>query len=208
MPAAPSIKGAAISRLIEDVQECLARNEADRGRLEAGLSPETLTMLESKAEIGAWYPIEQYNELTALIWREEGDQRPDYMRQRGENMMKRLMEAGLYQQLDSMKRIEGEAREGLSHSGILRSCRLVGSVVGTIRNFGDDTWEWSADNPNLMHHHTRDASAVSEAMRLVSEGSETYLVRVARPNAPPVRAQRLAPDHILYVSNYTGVFLS
>jgi hypothetical protein len=53
MPAEPSIKGAAIAKLIEDVQLCLSRNEADRIRLEAKLSPETVRMLQGKVEIGS-----------------------------------------------------------------------------------------------------------------------------------------------------------
>jgi hypothetical protein len=206
MPDSPSIKGAAIAKLIADVHECLGRDEATRARLEAGLSAETLEMLERKIELGNWYPIAQYDELTELIWRELGDRRPDYLRQRGVDLMVRLMEGGMYQQLEFVKRMEGESSRRASRESILGSCRMIGSVTGAIRNFGQDTWEWSADDPNIMHHHTREASAVSEAMCLVSEGSETYLVQLTRPSAPPVRARRLAPDHILYVADYTGGF--
>jgi len=208
MPAEPAIKGAAIAKLIEDVQEYLARNEADRERLEAGLSRKTLSVLESKVEIGNWYPVDLYDELTELIWQAEGGRRPDYLRQRGENMMKRLMEAGMYQQLDFVKRVEGDMPDRLTREGILRYCRLIGSVTGAIRNFGKDSWEWSPDDPNIMHHHTREAAAVSEAMCLVSEGSETYLVQLIRPGAPPVRSERLAPDHILHRADYSGAFES
>jgi hypothetical protein len=78
MPREPSIKGAAIAKLIEDVQACLARSETDRTRLEANLAPETVRMLEGKVEIGNWYPVGMYNEFTDLIWQEEGGGRSDY----------------------------------------------------------------------------------------------------------------------------------
>ena len=136
MPAEPSLKGAAIAQLIADVQTCLSRSEADRARLEAKLSPDTVRMLDGKVEIGNWYPVGMYNELTDLIWREEGRGSPDYLRQRGEKMMKRLMEAGLYQQLDFLERIHRGFQEKITRDDIQRTCRLIGSVSGSIRNFG------------------------------------------------------------------------
>ena len=67
---------------------------------------------------------------------EEGEGRDDYLRQRGEKMMKRLMEAGLYQQLDFLERIHRGFQEKITRDDIQRTCRLIGSVSGSIRNFG------------------------------------------------------------------------
>jgi hypothetical protein len=205
MPAEPSIKGAAIAKLIEDVQVCLSRSEADRGRLEAKLSPETVRMLEGKVEIGKWYPVGMYNELTELIWQEEGEGRADYLRQRGEKMMKRLMEAGLYQQLQFIERVEGGLQEKITPDDIQRTCRLIGSVTGAIRNFGKDTWVWDPDNPGCIIHHLRDAFHFSEMLRLVSEGSENFVVQTICSGAPRVTSARVAPDYIIYRSDYSSI---
>jgi hypothetical protein len=205
MPAAPSIKGAAIAKLIEDVQVWLSRSEADRRRLEARLSPETVRMLEGKVEIGNWYPVGMYNELTDLIWQEEGGGRSDYLRQRGEKMMKRLMEGGLYQQLDFLDRIDRGLQEKITRDDVQRTCRLIGSVSGAIRNFGKDTWAWDPDNPGCMIHHLRDAMHFSEMLRLVSEGSENFVVQTICSGAPQVTSERVAPDYIVYRSDYRSI---
>lgn len=205
MPAEPSIKGAAIAKLIEDVQACLACSETDRVRLEANLSPETVRMLEGKVEIGSWYPVGMYNELTDLIWQEEGGGDPDYLRQRGEKMMKRLMEAGLYQQLDFLDRIDRGLQAKLTRDDIQRTCRLIGSVSGAIRNFGKDTWTWDPDHPGCIVHHLHDALHFSEMLRLVSEGSENFVVQTICPGSPRVTSERVAPDYIVYCSDYRGI---
>jgi hypothetical protein len=205
MPAEPSIKGAAIAKLIEDVQACLSRSEADRVRLEAKLSPETVRMLEGKVEIGNWYPVGMYNELTNLIWQEEGGGRSDYLRQRGEKMMKRLMEAGLYQQLDFLDRIDRGPQEKITREDIQRACRLIGSVSGAIRNFGKDTWVWDPDKPGCIIHHLRDALHFSEMLRLVSEGSENFVLQTICPGAPRATSERVASDYIVYRSDYRGI---
>jgi hypothetical protein len=205
MPDEPSIKGAAIAKLIEDVQACFSRSETDRVRLEAKLSPETIHTLEAKVEIGSWYPVSTYDELTNLIWQEEGGGRPDYLRQRGEKMMTRLMEAGLYQQLDFLDRVHRGLQEKISRDEVQRACRLIGSVSGAIRNFGKDTWVWDPDNPGTMIHHLRDAYHFSEMLRLVSEGSENFVVQTLSPGAPRTTSERVAPDYIVYRSDYRGI---
>ena len=205
MPAEPSIKGAAIAKLIEDVQLCLSRSEADRIRLEAKLSPETVRMLQGKVEIGSWYPVGMYDELTDLIWQEEGGGSSDYLRQRGEKMMKRLMEAGLYQQLDFLDRIDRGLQEKITRDDVQRTCRLIGSVSGAIRNFGKDSWVWDPDNPDIMVHHLRDALHFSEMLRLVSEGSENFVAQTLCPGAPRVTSERVAADYIVYLSDYSRI---
>jgi len=205
MPAEPSIKGAAIAKLVEDVQCCLSRSEAVRNRLEARLSAETVRMLEGKVEIGCWYPVGMYNELTDLIWQEEGGGDWDYLRQRGEKMMKRLMDEGLYQQLDFLDRIDRGLQDKITREDVQRTCRLIGSVSGAIRNFGKDSWAWHPKKRGIMVHHLRDALHFSEMLRLVSEGSENFVVQTLSPGAPRVTSERVAPDYIVYLSDYSGI---
>ena len=205
MPTEPSLKGASIAQLVADVQACLSRSEVDRVRLEARLSPETLRVLEGKVEIGNWYPVHMYNELTDLIWQEEGGGSSDYLRLRGEKLMKRLMEAGLYQQLDFLDRIARGLQEKVTRDDIQRTCRLIGSVSGSIRNFGKDTWDWDPDTPGRIIHHLRDAFHFSEMLRLVSEGSENFVVQTICGDAPRVTSERVAPDYIVYRSDYRNI---
>jgi hypothetical protein len=208
MGATPSIKGVLLVKLVDDVRALLERRDADRERLEVRLSAGALELLEGKVEIGRWYPIEQYTELTDLIWQEEGNRRVEYLHQRGEQAMKRLLEAGLYQQIEYLNREEGGFRTSPSRNQLLQSCRLVGSVMGALLNFTMQSWDWDPQNPEIMLHQVRQAAHYPEVLRYLQEGTLTFLVRLARPNAPAVTSQRLAPDHIVFAYDYTGAFES
>jgi len=203
---AASIKGVLLTKLVDDVRALLERRQAGRERLEACLSAGSLELLEGKVEIGRWYPIEQYTEISELIWKEEGGGRLEYLRQRGEEAMKRLMEAGLYQQIDYLRQEDRGLRTLLTRKELLRSCRLVGSITGALINFTKQTWEWDPENPEIMRHQICEATHYPEVMRHVQEGVETFLVRLARPGAPPVTSERVRPDHIVFYYDYTGVF--
>ena len=206
MGEAPSIKGVLLSKLVDDIRALLERSEADRERLGAGLSAESLVLLEGKVEITHWYPIEQYVELTELIWKEQGGNRVEYLQRRGENAMERLMQGGIYQQIDYLNRQDGGLRTLPSRSELLRSCRLVGSIYGALLNFTTQTWDWDPENPDILLHQVHQAAHYPEVLRHVQEGALTCLVRLARPDAPAVVSERVAPDHIVFTYDYTGVF--
>ena len=208
MDMAPSIKGVLLTKLVDDVRTLLERSQADRERLEARLSAGVLELLEGKVGIGHWYPIEQYTEISELIWKEEGGGRPEYLRQRGEDAMKCLMEAGLYQQIDYLNQEDRGFRTLLTRDELLRSCRLVGSITGALLNFGANTWDWDPENPDIMLHQVREAAHYPEVLRRLQEGTLTFLVRLARPDAPAVTSERIAPDHIVFTYDYTGAFES
>lgn len=206
MSERPSIKGVLLTKLVDDVQALLDRSEADRDRLSARLSAGNLELLDGKVEISRWYPIEQYTELTELIWAEEGERRLEYLHRRGENAMKRLMEGGLYQQIEYLSRRDAGFRALPSRSEVLRSCRLVGSITGALLNFGTHSWDWDPENPDIMLHQVREATHYPEVLRYLQEGTLTFLVRLARAEAPPVTSERPAPDHIVFAYDYRGAF--
>jgi hypothetical protein len=206
MAAVPSIKGAVITKLVEDLQALLERSGADRERLQSSLSPESLELLEGKVDIARWYPIAQYTEITELLWKEDGGGRVEYLHRRGEEAMQRLMEKGLYQQIDYLNRGDGAFRKRPSRNQLLRDCRLVGSITGALLNFGQQSWDWDPENPDRILHHVREASAYPEVLRYVQEGVVTFLVRIARPGAPAVTSERVTPDHIVFTYDYTGAF--
>lgn len=205
MATEPSIKGAMIGRLIDDAKSLVASSAWDREQIEAQLSPETLELFDGKVEMSSWYPIQQYVEMTNLLWQEEGGGRVEYLHQRGANVIQKLMETNLYQQLEYLDRNGGSVK-GVTRDQILHTCRMVGSITRMVRNFGEDSWDWDPERPNHMLHHVHDAAAMPEAMRIVGEGAETYLVRLSRPDAPPVTSERVTPSHIIYTSDYSGVF--
>lgn len=202
----PSIKGAVIAKLVEDAQALLERSGDARERLETELSAETLALLDHKLAIGSWYPIAQYRELTELLWREEGDGRIEYLHERGRVIIQRLMEGGLYQQLNYLAPGEGRLQEQRTREQLLTSTKLVGSIMGAILNFSKHSWRFDPDRPDHMLHEISEAADYPDVLRFVQEGVETFLVRLGWPEAPPVTSERVAPDRIVFTSDYTGAF--
>ena len=102
---APSIKGSTISSLVEDIAKL-----ADSGRIPAELlvdrlTPEDRTLLGQPVNPAGWYDIHTYRRMTELICEVEG-RREDLLRERGAAAARRLAEAGLYQQIDSVSRLQ------------------------------------------------------------------------------------------------------
>jgi hypothetical protein len=193
-------------KLVDDVRALLERSGANRERLEARLSAGTLALLEEKVEVSRWYPIEQYTEISELLWKEEGGNRVEYLQRRGDDAMNRLMEGGLYQQIDYLKRQDGGLRTLPSRDELLRTCRLVGSIIGTLFNFTTQTWDWDPEKPEILLHQVHEATHYPEVLRHVQEGALTFLVRLARHDAPAVTSERVAPDHVVFAYDYTGAF--
>jgi len=205
----PSIKGAMIAKLIEDAQYRLQQSGERRPHIEAKLSAETLALLENdEFAIGRWYPITQYTELTEMLWREEGGGRIEYLHERGAAVMQRLIEAGLYQQLDYLERVaDGSSRE-LTRERILSNVRLVGSVMGAVLSFGKREWRFDPENPDHLLFEISEAAAFPEVLRFVYECAITYLLHLAVPDVPPVTSERVAPDRIVLTLDFAGAVFS
>jgi hypothetical protein len=58
MTTTPSIKGSAISSVIEDVCRLRDTDQITPERLESSLEPADLALLDAKVQAALWYPIE------------------------------------------------------------------------------------------------------------------------------------------------------
>ena len=82
----------------------------------------------------------------------------------------------------------------------------LGSITGALINFTKQTWDWDLENPEIMLHRVREATHYPDVLSHVQEGVETFLVRLTRPDAPPVISERVTPDQVVFYYDYTGVF--
>src|SRR6185503_3004487 len=63
----PSIKGSALSSVVEDVRALRDSGRISADRLETSLEAADLVLLEAKIQPALWYPIQSYARLTRLL---------------------------------------------------------------------------------------------------------------------------------------------
>jgi len=93
--AEPSVKGSIFRGVLDD----LARVR-EEGRLSAEANP------------ASWYPMESYARITQLLGDVEGAGKDSYFVERGRASARRLIKAGLYQQLAFLPRWNERTRRG------------------------------------------------------------------------------------------------
>jgi hypothetical protein len=151
-----AIKGSAILSLIEDVGLCVEQGRVSAEELEVRLEPEDVALLGEKVSPARWYPIEQYRRLTDLLFEltAQGRDFETFLKTRGAAAAERLIQAGIYQQLDY-----STAREQESPEQARSDVRLRVSLIAVIVNRGSAHVEPDPERPG----HTRiDLRAVAE----------------------------------------------
>ena len=99
---AASIKGLAIAGLVEDLGDLVRGGSVAREELGKHLSEEELALLDEEFDAFRWYPIATYEALTTALFLTTRSGGEDQLRARGEAAAERLLEKGLYQQLDAL----------------------------------------------------------------------------------------------------------
>ena len=197
--AEPAVKGA-----IDDLARLQEAGRLSEEQIEAGLSAEDLAFLETEANPASWYPMESYARITQLLGDVEGAGKDSYFVERGRASARRLMEAGLYQQLAFLPRWNERTSRGAGDEAALiadysSKLRMVISMASSIYNVGKWVVEPDPENPRRIRIAVREASAYSEPMRLAIEGFFNECARAARNKLVRLyTSERPSPDLILF----------
>ena len=137
MGAIPSIKGSVFAVVVEDVRKLLARGAVSPREAERWLQPDDLRLLESEISVSHWYDVRAYARLNELLRDVEGKGSNEYLRQKGRETARRLGEAGVYAQLEYLKRAKVAKATGPAarSEAFGRDLRLLASLSGSILNF-------------------------------------------------------------------------
>jgi hypothetical protein len=171
MPTTPSIKGASISSLVEDVAKL-----RDCGRIPAELLEERLThadreLLEQPVNFASWYDIHSYRRIAELLCEVE-ERREDLMRERGAAAARRLAAAGVYQQMDTVQRTNDDRHldEAARFQAYGLRLKLIATLSGAILNFGDFRVVIDPELPDRYCIEVHDADEMPEVLAYTSEG--------------------------------------
>jgi hypothetical protein len=137
MGAIPSIKGSVFASVVEDVRKLIERGGVTQAEAARRLTPEDLRLLGAEIYVSHWYDIRSYARLSELLRDVEGDGDDEFLRQKGRDTAKRLLEAGLYAQLEYLQRAGvAKAKDTAARfEAFGRDLRLLTTLSGSILNF-------------------------------------------------------------------------
>lgn len=182
----PSIKGAALQSVTEDVHRLRNADRLPESLLAARLKPEDLHALDELTVPGLWYPIATYGRLLDLLCELEGRGRPDYLVERGARAAERLMAAGAWRHV-----LSGADRWG--H-------RAGEAMIQVAKGFYNFT-EWSLDHHTTTDRYTltvQGAGDFPDSARYAAQGFVQVLFARMGGKAVDVTSVRPSPDRIVY----------
>jgi hypothetical protein len=148
VPTLPSIKGSVFAAIVEDVQKLLAENKVQRDELLRWLEKKDLPVLEGTIHAHEWYDVRVYARLAELLRDVDGGGRNEYLQKRGERTARRLLDGGLYSQLEYLQKAsfgrKVDAHERFEALG--RDLARTTTLSSSILNFG--RWEAKPDPKN------------------------------------------------------------
>jgi hypothetical protein len=198
----PSIKGVLVHGVVEVLRGHLERGRISPDELEARLEKADLELLEDKVIQAVWYPIDAYTRIVDLALELEGGSREEACLRSGERDARRMIDAGLYQQLDSLKRMSEAASKSTSEQrfqALGRLLRLAMSLSKGIYSFSDWNVVPDPDHPRRYCVEVTDAAHLPQANVIGTVGFLNECSRAARPDSP-IRwsFERPRPDLVIY----------
>ena len=167
----PSIKGTAFTKVVEDVAKLLAGQELSRAKAERWLRAEDFALLDREVQAARWYDILSYERMSRLLLDVVGHGDTEYLRERGRKTAKRLLDAGVYAQLEYLHRTEaGRASDPQQRFDALgRDLRLLNTLSASILNFS----KWNAFKEGEQRRYrieVSEAAAMPEVLCWTTDG--------------------------------------
>jgi len=166
MPQAPSVKGAVFSGVAEDIKKLFERGDLSRDAAGRWLTADDLALLDTHIAIASWYDIGAFNRFSELLRDVVGDGSNEYLEQMGRESAKRLLEAGLYSQLEYLQRtrVAEETVSHARHEAFGRDLRRLTTMSNSIYNFS--TWTAMPDPENELRYliEVTDAASMSDVI--------------------------------------------
>lgn len=185
MDRQPSIKGTLFEVVVADVEALVPAGRIPRDALEARLEPTDLGFFGRKLAPALWYPIDSYARLLETLRDVEGGASPArYLRRRGEDAADRMIQSGLYSQLDASVETWGER---------------VGKIMVTLGRVCFNFGSWDArDDGGVLTIEARDSAPLPDVSRTVIEGFIEVITRRALKADVTVTSERPTPDRVLF----------
>jgi len=202
MPAA-SIKGSAFGKLVEDVAKLLDRRVLSSSDAARWLAPEDFALLGQEILLANWYDIRCYTRMSKLLLEVEGHGDPEYLRERGRRTAQRLLEAGLYAQLEYLQRTEASKAPDADarFAAFGRDLRLLTTMSASILSFSKWTSRPDPDGQRRYRIEVSEAEAFPDVLCWTSDGFVNQMAAQHRRGADLWAWERAGRDRIVFRMN-------
>jgi len=195
----PSIKGSIFGLAVQDLLKLVAEGQISRTELEAKLAPGDAAYLDRSIQAAGWYDVRVYGRLLELLKDVAGDGETEYLRQRGVRSARALLDAGLYQQMEYLKRLQVSGLQDPQERFLAfgRDLRLLMSMQ--LHNFGSRDVRIHPDFADRYIIEFSDVEAYPEALCWTTDG---FINAMAKQHSDRERDlwvwTRPRPDLLLY----------
>jgi len=168
----PSIKGSAFSFVVERTLKLVSAGEISRNELARRLPPDSLSIIDQPIHAIEWYDIRIYAQLMELLRDVAGGGENEYLIRHGEYAAERLLQKGLYQQMEYLKRLQlGKATDAKGrYEAFGRDLRLLVTITPSILNFGHQQVKSDPEYADRYLLETSDATAYPEVLCWTTQG--------------------------------------
>lgn len=172
MGAIPSVKGSVFAAVAEDVRKLIERGGISRDEAARRLTPDDLRLLEAEIFVSHWYDIRAYARFSELLRDVEGDGDNEFLREKGRDTARRLLQAGLYAQLEYLQRtgVAKATEPAARFEAFGRDLRLLSTLSGSILNFSRWTPMLDPARRDRYVIQVSDAKDMPEALCWRSDG--------------------------------------
>lgn len=188
------IKGSVFGASVEDVNKLIASGALGRDEARRWLEPDDFEVLGRPVQLASWYDVRVYDRLNQLLRDVEGGGDPRHLTECGRRTARRLLEAGLYAQLEYVQRTEVEQARAVDRFAAFgRDLRKLSTLSASIFNFS----RWSvAVDPEHDDRYRIDVAEARDFPDSLAWRTEGFINEMAsRHGTPDLWCwRRAAPD--------------
>ena len=205
MAAVPSIKGSIFAFAAEDLAKLVSVGEIPEAELARRLEPTDRALLEQPIQFTGWYPVAVYARILELLRQFEGDGSIAYLKQRGARSAERLIQAGIYGQMEYLNRVQVQKAADPQQRFLAfgRDLRLLTTLSGSILNFS--RWQ-SKPHPEHADRYVIEVSEAEAYPELLCWTTDGWINRMASQHGEGDlwRWKRPRPDLIVFEMTRTA----
>jgi hypothetical protein len=192
------IKGTLFAGVVDDFDRLRDQGRISEDLMEAHLDASDRRLLEEKVSPTTWYDIEAYHRIVHLLRDAEGGAGQAYWFERGRRAARRLIEMGIYQQLDYLGRTEAsrERDPAARFRAFGRDMKLLLTLQASMMNFGDWKCVPDPDHPRRYRVELRGVEGVPDGIFVAASGMFTVLAEQSRGSVS-WSFERVSPDFVL-----------
>lgn len=184
----PSVKGTIFQAVADQLNEYLSHGIIQREELAARCKPDDLAYLDGEIAIASWYPIDTYGRYLRFLCDRFGDGRREYLMEGGRQSARRVIEMGVYGQLDDRTE-RWDNRVG----------RVLVTLAGAFYNFGK--WTWTGFNKDAgFQIEVQDVAAMPEEAAVRAHGFVEQLTSRAAGRPVQIDYDRPRPSQIIFTA--------